>query len=290
LLQRAHFKRLHVFESRQHAFRDDDVLQENVIFHVQRAVSKRPPRVALTTNTSPGGPIKSRSVSASQVVRLGDPEYFIHLILDEDGDAVSAAMDDLPCRLTDLGLSVSTGRVVDFRSKSALRADPGTNTVPLIYPLHLRNGSVEWPVPGARKPNAIVVSDETAKLLVPDGDYVLVRRFSAKEEARRVVATYLARGALAAKLIGFENHLNFFHVDGAGIPDPDLARGLAVYLNSRFVDGYVRQFNGHTQVNAGDLRNLRYPDADQLRHWGRQFGDDVSPREVLDVAVEAVCL
>ncbi len=70
--------------------------------------------------------------------------------------------------------------------------------------------------------------------------------------------------------IGFENHLNYFHCNGSGL-DLDLARGLAAFLNSTLADTYFRQFNGHTQVNATDLRSFRYPTADQLVSLGRRL-------------------
>ena len=57
------------------------------------------------------------------------------------------------------------------------------------------------------------------------------------------------------KRAGFENHLNYFHENGEGLP-LDLAKGLAAFLNSDAVDQYFRIFSGHTQVNATDLRNL----------------------------------
>ncbi len=64
-------------------------------------------------------------------------------------------------------------------------------------------------------------------------------------------------------MVGFENHLNYYHREGGGLPI-SLARGLVAYLNSSFADTYFRQFNGHTQVNATDLRSLRYPRIEQL--------------------------
>ena len=54
----------------------------------------------------------------------------------------------------------------------------------------------------------------------------------------------------------FENHLNVFHRHGQPLPI-DVRGGLAAFLNTTTVDQFFRQFNGHTQVNATDLRSLR---------------------------------
>jgi hypothetical protein len=65
-----------------------------------------------------------------------------------------------------------------------------------------------------------------------------------------------------------ENHLNVFHIGREPLSE-DLAHGLATYLNSTAVDQYFRQFNGHTQVNATDLRSMRYPDRATLVALGQ---------------------
>jgi adenine-specific DNA-methyltransferase len=155
--------------------------------------------------------------------------------------------------------------VVDFRARDFLRKNPGEHTVPLIYALHFNGGCVHWPCQGSRKANALLAVPETEELLVPNGVYVLVKRFTAKEERRRVVATvFRPEGNLAGfPSVGFENHLNYFHRKGRPL-DGALAEGLALYLNSTVVDSYFRQFSGHTQVNATDLRSLRYPSREQL--------------------------
>ena len=69
------------------------------------------------------------------------------------------------------------------------------------------------------------------------------------------------------KLVGLENHLNYFHKNGKGL-DLTLAFGLSIFLNATIVDTYFRQFNGHTQVNAGDLRMMHYPDIAKLTQLG----------------------
>ncbi len=64
-------------------------------------------------------------------------------------------------------------------------------------------------------------------------------------------------------MLGFENHLNVFHEDKHGLPET-LAYGLAVFLNTTAVDENFRRFNGHTQVNATDLRLMKYPEPTDL--------------------------
>ena len=105
---------------------------------------------------------------------------------------------------------------------------------------------------------------------MPAGTYVLVERFTSKEERRRVVASIYNPERIRAPLIGSENHLNYFHLKGHGIPI-NLAKGLAAFLNSTILDGYFRQFSGHTQVNATDLRALKYPSKESLETLGRKI-------------------
>jgi adenine-specific DNA-methyltransferase len=177
-------------------------------------------------------------------------------------------MASLPDTLESLGLAVSTGRVVDFRARDYLRPEPEGSTVPLIYPCHLANGLVRWPKAGARKPNAIVQCGETTSLLVPRGYYVVTKRFSSKEEKRRLVAAVYDPEFVPAPFVGFENHVNYFHRQGEGLAR-DEAYGLAAFLNCHPLDRYFRQFNGHTQVNATDLRSLRFPSPTVLQRLGR---------------------
>ena len=71
-----------------------------------------------------------------------------------------------------------------------------------------------------------------------------------------------------ATALGFENHLNVFHENRRGLPNA-LADGLAAYLNTSAVDENFRRFNGHTQVNATDLRMMKYPSRATLIKLGK---------------------
>jgi adenine-specific DNA-methyltransferase len=149
-----------------------------------------------------------------------------------------------------------------------LRAIPEADTVPLLYPGHFKGDSLEWPLQGFKKPNAIRLTAATRKWLYPNGYYAVVRRFSSKEERRRIVASVIDPSRLPGELIGLENHLNVFH-EGRKPLSEELARGLAVFLNTTMVDQYFRRFNGHTQVNAADLRSMRFPSRALLGALGK---------------------
>lgn len=123
--------------------------------------------------------------------------------------------------------------------------------------------------------------------MVPAGIYVLVKRFSSKEERRRLVAAVFDPERVPGPVVGFENHLNYFHADGAPM-SRTVALGLAAFLNSTQVDQYFRQFNGHTQVNATDLRAMRYPALANLEALGEQVGLRLNDQDLIDALVNEV--
>lgn len=283
LLDKTAFRRLHVFDSRDQAFRDDDVLQENVILCAERTDAV-PETVEISASRTADAPVRARRVPWGRVVYERDPECFVHLIDSEEGDAVADQLARLDNYLTDVGIRVSTGPVVDFRMPDGtLLAETRDGAVPLLYPTHLNGGSVLWPREKA-KHNALVLNDATQIWMVPRGNYVLVRRFTAKEERRRVVAAVYEVDEIPTPFVGLENHLNYFHEGGHGL-SLELARGLSAYLNSTVVDVYFRQFSGHTQVNAADLRNIPYPTRERLEAAGRALGTSLLSQDDADAAV-----
>jgi adenine-specific DNA-methyltransferase len=285
LLEEMVLHRVHVFESRDQTFRDDDVLQENVIIHAIKGKGLSRTIVVSSSDSTGDDRMTIHRVTARELVHPGDPEYFIRIAPEESDRIVASQVERLPETLDSLKVSVSTGRVVDFRAKQFLRGESHSDTAPLIYPTHFDKGFVKWPKPGARKPNAILVTPATEDLLVPADTFVLVRRFSAKEERRRVVAAIHDPTRVPGDRVAFENHLNYFHCKGRGLPSR-LARGLAIFLNSTLVDRYFRQFSGHTQVNATDLRNLRYPTREQLEAMGASLGTSLPNQEEIDRTID----
>ena len=277
------FRRIHVYDARDAAFADDGVLQENAIFHGVRGAS--PEAIRITTSLGPADDgLLERTVEPDELILPHDPERVLHVVPDETDARIAAHMRRLPHTLAGLGVSVSTGRVVGFRAKERLRADAGPGDAPLILPGHCAPGFVAWPRASGTKANALAVTGPDDDLLLPAGWYVLVNRFSAKEDRRRVVAALYDPARIDADHVAFDNKLNVLHRRNAGLPE-HLAKGLAVFLNSTAVDAYFRQFSGHTQVNAGDLRSLRFPSAGVLDRLGRRVDGNLPVQEQINRVV-----
>jgi len=280
-LSQMSLRRLHLLDSRSKAFREDAVLQENIIIHAVKSAVK-PEKVSVSI--SPGVPDENsltRERAYTDIISPDDPEQFIHLVTDDVQETARQSVQQFSTALPSLGLEVSTGRVVDFRARDYLLPEAQEASFPLIYPCHLHKGFVRWPLANSRKPNAIQNVERTRDLLVEAGIYVLVKRFTSKEERRRIVACIYDPARIRSEKIRFENHLNYFHARGKALP-MRLAKGLAAYLNSTAVDSYFRQFNGHTQVNATDLRNLPYPSRQQLDDLGAKIGEVFPEQTALD--------
>lgn len=271
MFARTALRHIHLFAARNNAFKDDDVLQENVIIHLQRGSQQE----AVTVSTSTDDTFDDLVTHEHQFERIvfpHDPERFIHVPTSVKKSTIELS-PTIRYTLDELGIKVSTGPVVGYRLKAYLGSEPGkAGTVPLLYPSHFSNSRTVWPVKG-KKPNAIECNSSTEKWLYPVGFYCVVRRCSAKEEKRRIVASVVEPSMFGdAHLLGFENHLNLFHANRSGLC-AYLAHGLVVFLNTTAIDEHFRRFNGHTQVNATDLRLMHYPSRAtlvKLGEWAMQ--------------------
>jgi len=278
LLSHAAIRHIHLFGSRTKAFKDDDVLQENIIIRLERGGRPGPVTVSNSTDDS-FMDLVTHEQPCDRIVFPDDPEHFIHVPTSIERNAIERS-PGVCFSLDDIGVEVSTGPVVDFRLADYIEQKPKKGTVPLLYPGHFIGRATEWPKDSMKRGNAIRLNGDTKKWLYPTGFYAVTRRFSAKEDRKRIVASVVTPDSFPdAPMLGFENHLNVFHEEKHGLPE-DLTHGLAAYLNSTAVDENFRRFNGHTQVNATDLRLMKYPSRrvlTALGKWARGQEDLTQP-------------
>ena len=257
---------VHVFGSRSDPFRNHEVLQENVVVRLRKG--PQPETVVLTESEGIADlrTITPQSFAARTVIDR-EAGWVIRLPVGEQEQLALAQVQRWPCTLGRLGLRVSTGPVVAFRSRSWLRQSDGD--YPLIWLNHVRPMALEWPSDLA-KPQYVRDCPESQPWLVPNSNYVVLRRFSAKEDRRRLIAAPLLREQFATDRLGLENHLNFIHRPHESLSCEE-AIGLSALLNSPLLDCYFRAVNGNTQVNACDLRTLPLPEQETIVRLGRQI-------------------
>ena len=153
---------------------------------------------------------------------------------------------------------------------------------------NVRAMQVTWPHSARNKAQYVARLEETRSILVDTRNYVLLRRFSAKEQSRRLIAAPLLAKDWKSPLVGLENHLNYVYRRGGDLSEFE-AYGLAALFNSLLIDIYFRTSNGNTQVSATEIRSLPLPDMEIIVEIGRRcLARNPSEIEV-DQIVSEVC-
>ena len=266
---------IHIFESRKEIFDNDGVLQENIILKVTRCGEKNRPfkktkKVIVSVSTDKSfEDLRSFELTLSEIVYHRKDAMFIRIPTSFLEIDILSSLDRWDHTLNDLGLEISTGPVVPFRAKEHLcRELDMSSTAPLVWMHNVQGFEVLWPVDKNGKEIAILISEKTKPLLLPVKNYVLVKRFSSKEQRRRLHAGVLLQTDFQRYgYIGIENHLNYIHRPKGTLSEAE-AFGIAGILNTTVVDRYFRALNGNTQVNATDIRSMPFPPLDAVREIG----------------------
>jgi adenine-specific DNA-methyltransferase len=260
---------IHLFESRDKAFNKDGVLQENIILHGKKDSSidqnNHKVRISSCRGLSDIGNISSIDIPLSEIIAKEDG-YILHIPTHDTQREVVKIIKSWKFNLLSLGLNVSTGPIVPFRTRDFLAETIGKSSAPLLWLHNIKSMQVSWPI-GLRKPQYFKISQEARRFLVPNNNYVLVRRFSAKEEKKRLVAAPLSSKAIKTELIGIENHINYIYRKNGDLSEIETL-GIAAILNSSLLDSYFRVFNGNTQVSATELRYMPLPDYHLIERIG----------------------
>lgn len=293
---------IHLFGSRKEAFERDKVLQENIIV-VGRKKSQPSEQLLLSfENHLPTLKISSSRGTADlkdsmsneyrfeDLVNLQSDQKIFHIPASTMDNQVISVFKSWNGSLHKFGMEISTGPVVDFRSLEFIRNKKERNTVPLIYLHNIDKMKFTWPdaiVKGKDKGHYIVADKKSNSQLVDNKDYVLLRRFSAKDDRSRLVASpYLSSWLPKYHLLGIENHLNYIYKPDGTLKKAEVY-GLAAILNSKLFDVYFRTFNGNINVSATELRNMPLPSLEDIRDIGETIVNrENHNQEFLDLLIQ----
>lgn len=266
---------VHLFVSRDKVFSNESVLQETIIVKVTKT-SLQPEFVEITSSNSNHDFNNLKSLSVQYKSIVGGEAMYVFLPTTEDEVKKLDFINSFTTTFKEVGFKMKTGIVVDFRQKKLLRKEKNSNTIPLFYSQHIRNGIVshfssdkgyDW------------ISDEKQGLLQPNKNYVFCKRFTAKEEKRRLqCGIYLKSSFLDYENISTQNKINYIDdLNGLNLTISEVY-GIYGLLNSTMYDTYYRILNGSTQVNSTEINNMPVPSREKIDKLGELLieQDDLS--------------
>jgi adenine-specific DNA-methyltransferase len=263
---------VHLFKSRSKTFDRDSVLQELLILKGDKCNSEN-----VTISTSEGlkdlQESKLKSYHISEIIDLKSKAKILHLPTTKFEKNVMQLFKSWKNNLIDFNIQISTGRVVSFRSRNLLFETYQNTTVfltPLYWLHNVTKMSINWPNFIPNKSQYINMTEKSEKLLLPNKNYVFLRRFSSKDDKSRLIAAPYFSHYNKNKLIGVENKLNYIY-NLKGELQENEAVGIAALLNSNIFDTYFRTFNGNVNVSATEIRLMPFPPIETIREVGNRL-------------------
>lgn len=257
---------IHLFVSRNKVFEKEDVLQETIIIKIKKT-NQTPENVTITSSQSNNDFDHLTSLTVPYSLVVSGNDYYVYLVTDEREVSVLERLHRFDKTLPDIGLKMKTGLTVDFRNRDILRDNAEEGAIPLFYSQHIKQGEVQFPI---QKEHEYVLTNQNG-LMQDNRNYLFVKRFTAKEERRRLqCGVYLSKKYPQYKKISTQNKINF--IDGLITEMSEcLVYGLYVIFNSTLYDEYYRILNGSTQVNSTEINAMPVPDLDSIQEMGRKL-------------------
>ena len=267
LLTEGKIEQIHLFVSRDKVFNAEEVLQETMIIKVRRS-NRKPEDVLITSSNSCNDFADITRLMVPYDAVVSGEDLYVYLPTSDEEIEVIKKINTYHTTLPDEGLKMKTGIVVDFRQWDELRKEPGDHILPLFYSQHIRDGRVNHQ-PSGKEYDWII--DEKPGLIQKNKNYVFIKRFTAKEERRRLqCGVYSPADFKEYKFIGTQNKINFVdRVDGSEM-DAQTTYGVYALLNSTLFDMYYRILNGSTQVNSTEINNIPVPPANMIKKIGER--------------------
>ena len=260
---------VHLFSTRKDTFAKDDVLQELII---SKFTTQSCDKVVISYSNGVNDIEESnrKEYSKIEIVDIGSNDKIIFIPTTDDGVNVLRLFRSWDGCMGNYGFKISTGPVVAFRSKDHIVDQYDSNTVPLYWMHNVVKMLADHPVVRKNKGQFICISQDTKQVLLPNKNYIFLRRMSSKDDDSRLIAAPYFGNMSKDKYVGVENKLNYiYRVNGHLRRDETI--GLAALLNSKLFDEYFRLFNGSINVSATELRIMPLPPIDDIRKIGNKI-------------------
>lgn len=270
LFRNVHIDLIHLFNTRKDTFSKDEVLQELVIMKLHPAREPSEIIVSFSQGIKDLDKPYQKKYAATDIVDVSSEEKIVYLPIDGRDEAILALFRSWDGNMEKYGIKISTGPVVAFRAYDYIVSEAEEDTVPLYWLHNVVKMLCDHPVEKKGKGQYIKLTPETKAALLPNKNYVLLRRFSSKDDSSRLVAAPYFGNMSHNEFVGIENKLNYIYRP-KGHLHRDEVMGLTALLDSELFDAYFRTFNGNINVSATELRMMPLPPIDTIREIGRKI-------------------
>lgn len=267
---------VHLFVSRKDTFSRDKVLQETVVLKGTRK-NKPNPEHRVKIYSSNG--LKDISVPVvksfyhRELIDLTSNEKILYLPTNDQEERILNTFKNWSGHLNKYNIQISTGPVVAFRSWDSIQDSADNSheiTVPLFWLHNVKPMELEWPIIKPAKGQYLKVNEESKSSLIPNKNYILIRRFSSKDDKSRLVAAPYFCNFIESDLIGVENKVNYVYRPKGNLDRNEIV-GLCALFNSTLFDSFFRIYNGNVNVSATELRDMPLPPLETIKEIGDQI-------------------
>lgn len=284
--------KIHLFNSRKDTFSRDKVLQETVIVKAIREEIEPNKKVTVSSSTGLKDIYQPtiKYFDAYELIDLNSKEKILHLPTNDKEETILNLVSSWQNNLLDYNINISTGPVVSFRALKFIQNHYENGTVfltPLFWLHNVDKMILEWPKQFKDKGQFIRVENASKSLLIPNKNYILLRRFSTKDDKSRLIAAPYFCNYAKANYIGVENKLNYIYRKNGHLERNEVV-GLCALLNSELFDIYFQIFNGNVNVSATELREMRFPPIKDIKDIGNKIilSNDYSMNNVNNIVAE----
>jgi len=262
---------IHLFESRKDTFSKDNVLQETLIL---KAKPKKEKESQIIVSTCSGvqdiEQSKQRIYLQKDLIDLKSKEKIIHLPTTRKEEAIIDLFKSWDGSLNQYNIQISTGPIVAFRAEEFIKETPDEETAYLYWLHNVTKMEVNYPLKKSNKGQYIQICGQTKSYLIPNRNYIFLRRFSAKDDKSRLVAAPYFSLPGTPRYLGVENKLNYIYRPKGHLSRTEVM-GIAALLNSNLFDTYFRTFNGNVNVSATELRAMPLPPLETIKEIGKKL-------------------
>lgn len=272
LLNNAALRLIHIFKFRDKLFKTDNtsVLQENIICQFIKGSSVENIIVRSSDCSANINKADEQTYSANLIIDSSNKESLIRIPESTEEAKILKEAENLETTFSKAGYFISTGPVVEFRTKEYTSENTNEhNSVPLYRPHNIIPPKADW-TGEHKKDLSFKLNDKHEKHTLKNKNYVLLKRFSSKDEKRRLISAAYLADSHKCDFVGFANKTNYIGLaNGEELLELE-AFGLASVFNSLFMDKYFRSISGNTQVNATEVRVMKFPSREQIIEIGKQ--------------------